>query len=40
MNNVKALHDLKDIGISGVIVGKAIYEKKIDLKNLAKLSGN
>ena len=40
INNVKALHDQKDIGISGVIIGKAIYEKKIDLKHLAKFSGN
>ena len=39
MNNVKALYDKRDIGISGVIIGKAIYEKKFDLKNLSKLSG-
>ena len=36
VNNVKALHDQKHIGISGVIIGKAIYEK-IDLKNLGYL---
>jgi len=40
INNVKALHDLRDIGISGVIIGKAIYEKKFDLNNLTKLIGN
>ena len=40
INNVKALYNHKDIGISGVIIGKAIYEKKFDLKNLAKFSGN
>ena len=40
INNVKELYNQKDIGISGVIIGKAIYEKKFDLKNLAKLSGN
>ena len=40
MNNLKALYDNKNIGISGVIIGKAIYEKKFDIKNLAKLSGN
>ena len=40
LNNVKALHDQKDIGISGVIIGKAIYEKKFDLDNLVKFSGN
>ena len=28
------------IGISGVIIGKAIYEKKFDLNNLIKLMGN
>ena len=40
INNVKALHDLRDIGIYGVIIGKAIYEKKFDLNNLIKLIGN
>ena len=40
INNVKALCDYKNIGISGVIIGKAIYEKKFDIKNLVKLSGN
>ena len=40
INNVKALYDQKDEGISGVIIGKAIYEKKFDLKKLANLSGN
>ena len=40
INNVKALQDLRDIGISGVIIGKAIYEKKFDLNNLIKLIGN
>ncbi len=40
INDVKALYDYKNIGISGVIIGKAIYEKKFDIRNLAKLSGN
>jgi len=40
INNVKSLYDYKNIGISGVIIGKAIYEKKFDIKNLVKLSGN
>jgi len=39
INNVKALYDVKDIGISGVIIGKAIYEKKFDLKHLSKFLG-
>ena len=40
IDNVKDLYDQRDIGISGVIIGKAIYEKKFDLKNLRKFSGN
>ena len=40
INDVKALYDYKNIGISGVIIGKAIYEKQFDIKNLVKLSGN
>ncbi len=40
IDEVTALYDQRDIGISGVIIGKAIYEKKFDLKNLIMLSGN
>ena len=40
IDNVKALYNHREIGISGVIIGKAIYEKKFDLKNLLILSGN
>ena len=40
IDNVKALYNQRDIGISGVIIGKAIYENKFDLKNLTMLSGN
>ena len=40
IDNVIDLYDQRDIGISGVIIGKAIYEKKFDLKNLTMLSGN
>ena len=40
IDNVKALYNHREIGISGVIIGKAIYEKKFDLKNLVMLSGN
>ncbi len=40
MNNVKALYHQRDVGISGVIIGKAIYEKKFDLKDLSKFSGS
>ena len=40
IDNVKALYSEKDTGISGVIIGKAIYEKKFDVKDLVKLLGN
>ena len=40
INNVKALYNQKDYGISGVIIGKAIYEKKFDLEHLVNLAGN
>ena len=40
INNVKVLYDQRCLGISGVIIGKAIYEKKFDLNILANLSGN
>ena len=40
IGNVKALYSEKDNGISGVIIGKAIYEKKFDVKDLVKLLGN
>ena len=40
IDNVKSLYKHREIGISGVIIGKAIYEKKFDLKNLLMLSGN
>ena len=40
INNVKALYNQKDYGISGVIIGKAIYEKKFDLEHLVNLERN
>ena len=40
INNVKALYNQKDHGISGVIIGKAIYEKKFDLEHLVNLERN
>ena len=40
IDNVKALHDQRKIGISGVIIGKAIYEKKFNLEDLTLLLGN
>ena len=35
VSSIQDLDDLKSIGCSGVIVGKAIYEGKIDLTALA-----
>ena len=40
IDNVKALYNEREVGISGVIIGKAIYEKKFDLKNLTQLTGS
>ena len=36
VTSVKDIDDLHDIGCSGVIIGKAIYEGKIELSELAK----
>ena len=38
VTSVKDLEKLKDIGCKGVIVGKAIYEKKISLSDLQKIN--
>ena len=38
VGSMKDLEKLKTIGIKNVIVGKALYEKKIDLKELVKWS--
>jgi phosphoribosylformimino-5-aminoimidazole carboxamide ribotide isomerase len=38
VSSVKDLEKLKDIGCKGVIVGKAIYEKKISLSELQKIN--
>ncbi len=40
LNNVQDLYNQKDLGISGVIIGKAIYENKINVNDLIKLSWN
>jgi phosphoribosylformimino-5-aminoimidazole carboxamide ribotide isomerase len=34
ISNIKDLEDLKQIGCEGAILGKAIYENKIELKSL------
>lgn len=36
ISNLKDLHDLKDIGCSGAIIGKAFYEGYISLNDLKK----
>ena len=40
VSNIKALYNERNTGISGVIIGKALYEKKLDLKSLSRFSGN
>lgn len=35
--DIKAVRDLENYGVSGVIVGKAIYERTLDLKEALKL---
>lgn len=40
VSNIKDLEDLKAIGCSGAIVGKAIYEGRIPLKDLTDLNKN
>lgn len=39
INKISTIDMLNEINLFGVIVGKAIYENKIDLNELAKLSG-
>jgi len=34
ISKIKDLEDLKEIGCEGAILGKAIYENKIELKSL------
>lgn len=38
ISSLQDLQDLKQIGCSGAIIGKAIYERKISLKELQKFS--
>lgn len=38
IKDVEKLSNLKNAGVSGVIIGKAIYEKKIELNDLTKMS--
>ena len=38
ISSMKDLEDLKEIGCSGAIIGKAIYEGKISLKELQKFN--
>tara|TARA_E500000178_G_C17032883_1_gene761551 strand:+ start:3896 stop:4633 length:738 start_codon:yes stop_codon:yes gene_type:complete len=40
LNNVQDLYNERDLGISGVIIGKAIYENKININDLTKFSWN
>ncbi len=38
-NDIKKLKNLEEYGVYGVIIGKAIYEKTVDLKKLLKEQG-
>jgi phosphoribosylformimino-5-aminoimidazole carboxamide ribotide isomerase len=40
VSSIKDLEELKEIGCKGVIVGKAIYERKISLKALSSFNMN
>ena len=39
ISSIKDLKGLKDLGVHGAIIGKAIYEGKISLKQLKKMAG-
>ena len=39
INDIKELNAFSQNGISGVIIGKALYEKKIDLHDVLKITG-
>ncbi len=40
IRNLKDLHNLKALGIDDVIIGKALYEKTITLKDIAEVESN
>lgn len=40
IRNLKDLHNLKALGINDVIIGKALYEKTITLKDIAEVEKN
>ena len=40
LNDIKSLFEISHKGISGVIIGKALYEGKIDLLDVFKIVGN
>tara|TARA_B100001769_G_scaffold267824_1_gene255614 strand:+ start:232 stop:960 length:729 start_codon:yes stop_codon:yes gene_type:complete len=39
INDIEELNSFRENGISGVIIGKALYEKKIDLYDVLKITG-
>jgi phosphoribosylformimino-5-aminoimidazole carboxamide ribotide isomerase len=39
LDNIKALKALEPIGVSGAIIGKALYEGKINLTEAIKTAG-
>ena len=36
--SMKDIHELNEMGVPGVITGKAIYEKRVDLKNIIEIA--
>lgn len=38
INDIKKLKNIEDLGVKGVIIGKALYEEKIDLKEAVKIA--
>jgi phosphoribosylformimino-5-aminoimidazole carboxamide ribotide isomerase len=40
MDDLRALKDLHDPGLAGVIIGKALYEGRIDLQSAVKELGD
>lgn len=39
LDDIRALKNYEDAGVSGVVIGKAIYENKIDLKSAIEIAG-
>ena len=40
ISDIRELSKISDQGVSGVTIGKALYEKKVNLKDVFKIVGN